>query len=190
MLVLVNLIFSRRPTIFAIRLCFRKVSWFVCLACLKHPLCWNMSEHHHYICNHREPQIAMSVVYIIMMRPLKGGGGGGGIEVYKSADPPKFEAKSAIRQWSCLNLIRPLKAIATMKSQSRIRTKLQAKSTVQAKILWNPKICEPLKLGWVSMSPICFSARTSIVTAWKYCSVTFRISKYCFLSFPCHCHNL
>jgi hypothetical protein len=32
----------------------------------------------HYICNHREPQIAMCVVYIIMMRPLKGGGGGGG----------------------------------------------------------------------------------------------------------------
>jgi hypothetical protein len=26
-----------------------------------------------------------------------GGGGGGGIGVYKSADPPKFEAKSAIR---------------------------------------------------------------------------------------------
>jgi hypothetical protein len=32
------------------------------------------------------------------------GGGGGSIGVYKSADPPKFEAKSAIRQWSCLNL--------------------------------------------------------------------------------------
>ena len=32
------------------------------------------------------------------------GGGGGGIGVYK------FEAKSAIRQWSCLNLD-PLKAL-------------------------------------------------------------------------------
>jgi hypothetical protein len=40
-----------------------------------------------------------------------GGGGGGGVKgVYKSADPPKFEAKSAIRQWSCLNLD-PLKAL-------------------------------------------------------------------------------
>jgi hypothetical protein len=39
-----------------------------------------------------------------------GGGGGASIGVYKSADPPKFEAKSAIRQWSCLNLD-PLKAL-------------------------------------------------------------------------------
>jgi hypothetical protein len=37
-------------------------------------------------------------------------GGGGGIGVYKSADPSKFEAKSVIRQWSCLNL-NPLKAL-------------------------------------------------------------------------------
>jgi hypothetical protein len=39
--------------------------------------------------------------------------GGGGVNrgtVYKSANSPKFEAKSAIRQWSCLNL-NPLKAL-------------------------------------------------------------------------------
>jgi hypothetical protein len=36
--------------------------------------------------------------------------GEGGIGVYKSADLPKFEAKSAIRQWYCLNL-NPLKAV-------------------------------------------------------------------------------
>jgi hypothetical protein len=29
---------------------------------------------------------------------------------HKSDDPPKFEAKSVIRQWSCLNL-NPLKAV-------------------------------------------------------------------------------
>jgi hypothetical protein len=38
--------------------------------------------------------------------------------LYKSADPPKFEAKSTVRQWSFLNLD-PLKALL-MKSQSRI----------------------------------------------------------------------
>jgi hypothetical protein len=41
---------------------------------------------------------------------LSGGGGCVWIGVYKSADRPKFEAKSAIRQWSCLNL-NPLKAL-------------------------------------------------------------------------------
>ena len=69
---------------------------------------------------------------IIMKIITLDGGGGGGKGVYKSADPPKFEAKFAIRQWSCLNLD-PLKAL--LKSQSRIRTKLQAKSTIRAKIL-------------------------------------------------------
>jgi hypothetical protein len=44
------------------------------------------------------------------------GGGRLNIGVYKSADPPKFETKSAIRlQWSCLNL-NPLKALLTMNS--------------------------------------------------------------------------
>jgi hypothetical protein len=59
----------------------------------------------------------------------------GWIGVYKSADPSKFEAKSAdptmVLQLSKFGSTNS----STMKSQSRIRIKLQAKSTIWAKIL-------------------------------------------------------
>jgi hypothetical protein len=54
--------------------------------------------------------------------------GGGWIGVYKSVDPPKFEAKSAIRQWSCLNL-NPLNALLWSHSPgSELNCKLNPQS--------------------------------------------------------------
>jgi hypothetical protein len=50
------------------------------------------------------------------------GGGEGGIGIYKFADPPKFEEKSADPTM--------VLSVLSMKSQSRIRIKLQAKSTI------------------------------------------------------------
>jgi hypothetical protein len=100
----------------------------------------------------------------------RGGGGGVWIGVYKSADLPKFEAKSTIRQWSRLNL-NPLKAIlwsnnpgselnCNLNPQSEpkylinpqsavlIRSanpcKISARSKSEQFFLWNPTIRKPI----------------------------------------------
>jgi hypothetical protein len=74
--------------------------------------------------------------------------GGGGIGVYKSADPPKFEAKSAIRAKildkyaiCCINKIRnPCKTFA----RSEIRTIFSVKSDDPKTYSPPPPICNPL----------------------------------------------
>jgi hypothetical protein len=70
----------------------------------------------------------------ILYNKLQRGGGGGGGGVYKSADPSKFEAKSD----NALSKFGSTKS-STMKSQSRILTKLQAKSTSEQKCWINPQ---------------------------------------------------